>query len=567
MRITHLSIENFRSIKELAFDIPQICALVGPNNAGKSNILEAMRRVLGTNWVSVSSFNSEDVFKRSDEAIKISCSVEPPIQYRHFKHAPAVEIHGVSFEYTRYKIGEKKGQPRLEQSCRDIGGNPPSVLSKAPRTGEKHQFERLTGIPSEVRDSIPLIYIGTNRSLKEQLPSARYSLLRQMFEDIDRQLRNPEDKVSVTRGDGTEDAVPRFDRFRMLMEAAMELLRTDDFNRVETAIKNKVLEQLGFDAVKDPSKIDLYFTPIDSFDFYKTLDLLVSEDGFTVSAQEMGEGMQNAIVLAILQAFEETQRQGAILLIEEPEMFLHPQMQRSLYKTFRRIGEKNQIIYTTHSPHFVAVPDYQEIVLVRKKEGATTVTLSTMPSDSTRREKLIKELDPERNELFFATRLLIVEGDTEKLALPEYARLLGIDLDQAGATIVEVGGKRNLLEFAKIAISFSIPTGIVYDKDSSDFPKEKKAEEERYNTQLDSLRRSDGTVCVWRFDACYEDHLRNALGEPKYQELCGKFSNVGKPTKARLIAMEPGFSIPEPIAEILLWLGNKPPMSETDDEK
>ena len=51
----------------------------------------------------------------------------------------------------------------------------------------------------------------------------------------------------------------------------------------------------------------------------------------------MGEGVQNAIVLAVLKAFEERRKQGAILLIEEPEMFLHPQMQRSLYKTLRAI--------------------------------------------------------------------------------------------------------------------------------------------------------------------------------------------------------------------------------------
>jgi predicted ATP-dependent endonuclease of OLD family len=186
------------------------------------------------------------------------------------------------------------------------------------------------------------------------------------------------------------------------------------------------------------------------------------------------------------------------------------------------------------------------------------VTRSALPTDSVRREKLIKELDPERNELFFATRLLIVEGDTEKLALPEYAKTLGIDLDQSGATIIEVGGKRNLMEFARIAISLRIPTGVVYDKDSSDFPKEKKAEEEAYNAQLDALHNADGTVQVWKLHDCYEDHLRKALGEPKYQELCQKFPNVGKPTKARLIAMEPGLVIPEPVEEILRWLGNKP---------
>ncbi len=54
------------------------------------------------------------------------------------------------------------------------------------------------------------------------------------------------------------------------------------------------------------------------------------------------EDFKNALVLAILQAFEKHRKKGAILLIEEPEMFLHPQMQRSLYQTLRKIGETNQ---------------------------------------------------------------------------------------------------------------------------------------------------------------------------------------------------------------------------------
>jgi putative ATP-dependent endonuclease of OLD family len=559
LRISRLSIKNFRSIEDITLELPQVCALVGPNNAGKSNILEALRRVLGTGWVSVSSFAAEDVFMHDPARdITISCSVEPPIQFQKFKNAPTTAIHGLSFEYTRYKIGEKKGQPRLEQSCRDAKGEQPSVLSKAPKTGQAHQYERLVGVPSEVRDAIPVIYIGTNRSLREQLPSGRHSLLRQMFEDINRRLQDTGDTVTVKHQNGTESQVPRLERFRSLMRSALILLRTDAFTQVEAAIKKNVLRQLGFDPAADAEKIDLYFTPLDSFDFYRTLDLLVNEDGFTISAQEMGEGMQNAIVLAILQAFEETQKQGAILLIEEPEMFLHPQMQRSLYKTLRRIGEKNQVIYTTHSPHFVAVPDYEQVQLVRRTAGSTKVFPSVLPTDSARREKLIKELDPERNELFFATRLLIVEGDTEKLAFPEYAKALGIDLDQAGATIIEVGGKRNLMEFARIAISFGIPTGVVYDKDSSDFPKDKRAEEDAYNAQLEALTKSDRAVQVWRFDANYEDHLRKAVEETKYQTLCQKFPHVGKPTRARLIAMEVGLAIPDPVEAILRWLANRP---------
>jgi putative ATP-dependent endonuclease of the OLD family len=300
--------------------------------------------------------------------------------------------------------------------------------------------------------------------------------------------------------------------------------------------------------------IDLFFTPMGTIDFYKSLDIVIKDHDFVISAAEVGEGFQNAIVLAVLRAFEETRRAGAILLIEEPEMFLHPQMQRSLYKTLRKIGEKNQVIYTTHSPHFVSVPDYRDVLLVRRNEEGTYVVQSSLASDNKRREKLLKELDPERSELFFAKRLVLVEGDTEKLSFPEYAAGLDIDLDRAGATIVEVGGKRNLKDFAELAISFQIPTGIVYDKDSSDFPKDKKAEEEEYNKMLDGLADVENDVRIWRLENKYEDVVRAAAGQDDYQKLTQKYPNVSNPTRQRLIAADPDMPIPVQFEEILTWL-------------
>ncbi len=412
-------------------------------------------------------------------------------------------------------------------------------------------------IPSEVRESVPLIYIGTNRSLKDHLPSARYSLLRQLFEDINRDFHDPIQTVKVKQPDGSEFTVSRSEHFKQLMETTMKLLRTDAFQMLESTIKRNALRQLGFDPNIDGDKLDFFFSPFDTMDFYKSLDLRVREGDFIISATELGEGIQNALVLSILQAFEERRKQGAILLIEEPEMFLHPQMQRSLYKTLREIGKKNQIIYTTHSPHFVVIPDYNEVLLVRKDINGTVVSHSSLPTNPKRREKMIKELDPERNELFFANRLLLVEGDTEKLALPEYAKRLELDLDREGATIVEVGGKCNLYEFAMIASSFNIPTGILYDEDSSDF-KDSREEEKTFNKKLDTLDKINGSVKVWRFSKNYEDNLKKAFGETKYQAACQRYSNMGKPTRARMFAGDGDLPIPESMEEILRWLANKP---------
>jgi putative ATP-dependent endonuclease of OLD family len=554
MRLKSLRAQNFRSLQSLAIELPQVCAIVGPNNSGKSNILEAIRRVLAPEWgPRTRDFTADDVYLRDETLdIEIECFFEPPLEYRKLKDADPVEIERFRFVFDRYKIGPQAGTRRLEQSSLTAAGEKPTVMTSYGRKGTPPRFEPLLGIPQEVRDTVPLIYIGTDRSLRRQLPSAQYSLLRRILEDINERLHDPTQTVKVRDRQGNEKDVPRIERFQQLIKMTMNLLRTDEFNKLEASIKRNALEQLGLDANVDA--IDLFFTPMGTMDFYKSLDIVIKDHDFVISATEVGEGFQNAIVLAVLRAFEETCRAGAILLIEEPEMFLHPQMQRSLYKTLRKIGEKNQVIYTTHSPHFVSVPDYRDVLLVRRNEEGTYVVQSSLASDNKRREKLLKELDPERNELFFAKRLLLVEGDTEKLSFPEYAAGLDIDLDRAGATIVEVGGKRNLKDFAELAISFQIPTGIVYDKDSSDFPKDKKAEEEEYNKMLDGLADVENEVRIWRLENKYEDVVRAAAGQDDYQKLTQKYPNVPNPTRQRLIAADPDMPIPVQFEEILTWL-------------
>jgi predicted ATP-dependent endonuclease of OLD family len=376
-----------------------------------------------------------------------------------------------------------------------------------------------------------------------------------MFEEIDRKLHDPSEVVGRRRKDGTEVEVHRLDEFYRLMNGAIELLRTRDFMQLEAAIKRNALEQLGMNAKTDD--IDLYFTPMDAMDFYKCLELVVKEGDFSISATRMGEGMQNAIVIAILRAFEETQRQGAIILIEEPEIFLHPTMQRSLYDTLRRLGRTNQVIYTTHSPNFVSVPEYRDVLLVRRNaEHGTSVTRSDLAAETWRVEKLRQVVDRDRSELFFSKRVLFVEGDTERLALPEFARKLGLDLDRAGATIIEVGGKRNLLDFATLSLSFEIPTGVAYDLSSDSFGGNEK-EEGAYNEKLETLTQN-APAKAWGLDKDYESYLSREIGEELYRKTLDKYPPAdygkGKPRRQRMLAADEAVPVPRLIAEMLNWL-------------
>jgi hypothetical protein len=101
------------------------------------------------------------------------------------------------------------------------------VMSKAPKAGQKPEFQAVVGIPQDIRDQIPLIYLGSHRLLRDQLPEARYSLLRQLFEDVNADFNDPSRTIDVTAADGTATQVPRRDRFGQLMSELCQTSRSD----------------------------------------------------------------------------------------------------------------------------------------------------------------------------------------------------------------------------------------------------------------------------------------------------------------------------------------------------
>jgi putative ATP-dependent endonuclease of the OLD family len=552
-----MTVSNFRSIQDIDIDLTPTCALVGANNAGKTNVLLALSRVLTRGWVNSSTFDDDlDRFQRDpDKDVLIRVTFDEPLQYVNFKGAPPALIYSLEFTLARYKIGEKKGQPRIEQRCLDVNGKLVQVLASAPKKGQVSKYKPMTGaVPREVMDMVPLIYIDTRRSLRDALPSNRYSMLRQLLDDVNADFNDPSQTIEVKRPAADPVTMPRAERWTQLMAAAMKLLRTPEFESLETDINESALRQLGFNPAKDQDELQFFFGPRESSDFYRSLELLVKEHGFEINAQQLGEGFQNALVMAILEAYEKRRKKGAILLIEEPEMFLHPQTQRSLFRTLTSIGEHNQVIYTTHSSQMLSVPDYGNVMLVRRVSGATTAVRSSLPSNADRKLRLERAFDPSRNELFFARKVLIVEGDTERLALPQWAKKLELDLDRSGSSIIEVGGKNNLLLFAEVAASFGIPTGVVYDRDSPDVGDAEK--NKALNKELAGFDMPAAGQRSWQLDPAYEGELRSETGEAKYQELCQRYPGMSKPLRQKQIAADPEVDVPFFVEEILTWLAD-----------
>ena len=158
--------------------------------------------------------------------------------------------------------------------------------------------------------------------------------------------------------------------------------------------------------------------------------------------------------------------EGVVFAIEEPELFLAPQGHRYLYRLLHRLAERgNQVFFTTHSPGLLNVVALEEVNLVTRDELGVTAIERLRPIDVDDAFRALCEFDAERAELFFSRAAILVEGMTEKMALPFLFHALGHDADREQISIVECGGKANLPMFVEICKRARIPYVVVHDSD------------------------------------------------------------------------------------------------------
>jgi putative ATP-dependent endonuclease of OLD family len=199
----------------------------------------------------------------------------------------------------------------------------------------------------------------------------------------------------------------------------------------------------------------------------------------------MGTGEQQILALSLAYSYASAFHEGMLLVIEEPESHLHPLAQQWLARRLNAMAHDGlQIIVTTHSSHFVNLLSLPNLILVRKNSDGTYVKQLTTqqlvtecirtgaPSSRTTIENILPfyaaNATPEILEGFFASLIVLVEGRTEALALPELWRRLEFDHTQHGVAIIPVGGKGNLAKWKRLFEAYLIPCFIIFDNDARD---------------------------------------------------------------------------------------------------
>lgn len=472
MKISRIYIENYRSIKKLDFMPGNYCVLIGENNAGKSNILKAVNLVLGETWPTDRTFSEED-FHNQDTSSDIKIQVYLDEITEVWRNKCKCNVAGLELRCKAYKrkTGTKPaGTLTTDFVCIDNKGNICQYPASPYEEGKKYtgQYYPLS-VTKDIREKIPFIYVDVLRDYNKQDPSNRWSILRRLLNDINTSLTSDKSTVSVETPTG-KVKMTRKAAFELKIKEAYDYLKTDQFVEIEKKIKDNSLEQMGIDS--DEGDLSIRFDTYDPMNVFKNLQLFVDQMGITTTADMVGAGLQSAIVIAIFRTYEEIKKEGAIFAIEEPEVFLHPQKQRYFNNILTKLSGNNQIFITTHSPTFVRLYKPEEVCLIRRNKNTGTTALICDKDKIIDTEKKALQIenyfDNQRNELFFAKGIVLVEGATEKFTFPYVSMHSEIDIDRYGISIIECGGKGNLLTFAKVADAFDIPFIVIADDDIKD---------------------------------------------------------------------------------------------------
>ena len=187
-------------------------------------------------------------------------------------------------------------------------------------------------------------------------------------------------------------------------------------------------------------------------------------------------GIQSNLIVALMRIYKDlVEEETSIILIDEPEVFLHPHSCRHFFGILNDLSlSGTQIVYSTHSPYFIDPENPRMIYLVRH-ETETKVYRYTEMTDR-ERLKFVSKFDPSFSEVFFATKVILVEGDIDKIALERAFEVKEINLDKENISILVCGSINEIPFIARLLTSFKISCYVLCDSDPSKPTEPKNAE-------------------------------------------------------------------------------------------
>ncbi len=400
MKISKLGIDNFKSIKHLDIDdVDNACILVGKNNTGKTVMLDAIRAVAGLYTIRPENFNE------SEKNIEISITLDFDEEDLEILHK-----NGVVSKYKKYELWEKDFKNKLPSFAE-------GKLTFTYIMNKDGKIRYTDGIKKNnlyIPMVFPKVYfIDTNRNIKEfqddllrfQGDGELYKLQENkcMF-DSARECNNCFNCIGVINKKQPEE-LDIFETTRLL-EYKVFTKKMDSFE----SLVNKCFQKNG-----SPTQHVRYEIKCDMDEIFKINTVVYNEErGTSGKLSTMSAGMKSIYLLSLLEAYiSEESSVPSIIMIEDPEIYLHPQLQKSASEILFRLSKKNQVIFSTHSPNMIFNFSSKQIKQVVLDDEYYTTIIENPDIDN-----ILDDLGYTANDLMNVSFVFIVEGKQDSNRLP-----------------------------------------------------------------------------------------------------------------------------------------------------
>ena len=483
MKGVSLHVHNFRSIEDVDIELRPYSLLVGPNNSGKSNLIAAIR-VFYEKGLKFEEQRDFPKFQTKDKESWIEIQYEPDqdewsqlkneyklpdgtFRVRKYFKSEEKDDEGKKKEGIYAYINEKLSGSRFYGAKNVQQGKLGDVIY-IPAVSKLDEHTKLTG-PSALRDLLNTVLKGVLAS------SSSYKELSSAFEEFEGKIKKKES------------------------EEGHSLSRLEEHVSAELA-------EWGV-------KYELLISPIQPPDIIKSLISHQIIDNVLETAQEpsaFGDGFQRQLIFTLIRlaAYYEPKKIPTAkkefspsfnwILFEEPEAFLHPSQIEVLDRNLRIFANADgqQVMISSHSPQFASLNVEELPMLIRlNREDVHTkvgqIRSVNLQNILTANQTCLSDLaaagvqitsddlcvdmesikyalwlNPLRSTSFFAQRVLLVEGPSERVLTAYLIAEEKLELPKGGITVIDTMGKWNIHRFMNLLAELRIPHAVLYDKDA-----------------------------------------------------------------------------------------------------